>query len=551
MLHPVAAEGNPIFVLGGDGDVNEETPVLVVGAGPTGLVLACVLVRAGVRVRLIDKAEAPPVTSRALAIFPRTMELFEKIGVLEEMVQAGVKLSGLTLNLDAHSPVKVSFESLPPPFPYALSLPQADTEAILRKKLAEAGVGIDYQTELIGFAQDRNGVRVVLRQKGRELHWRTQWVIGCDGAHSSVRHILGAPFEGSHLRDRFVLADVEADSPYPGDEAQAFLSGKGVLAVIPLGNGRLRIIADRVPAGESPDLEQIRGLVRERVPREIAIRNPLWISQFTIARRQVRRYREGHVFLAGDAAHIHSPVGGQGMNTGIQDAFNLGWKLALYIQGLGTSDLLSSYGEEREPVAKGVLRLTHRMTRLITTRNRLGQRLRNRLLPWLLETPWFRRWFVLRIAQISIRYRKSPVVWDFVREPLRAGDRAPDARLLDAVSGKGVRLFDFYTDPRHVLLIFTGLRDGGKHAQRVRQVRSVIDGAFSAVILPLVIETEINTPLLSGTLLDELGAVHRLYDADAGGLVLVRPDGVIGFRSDWRQAKKLWKYLSLCFRIPV
>ena len=363
-------KGDTIYQVGGDGKVTNAPTVLVVGAGPTGLVLACVLARAGIPLRLIDKAEAPPVTSRALGIFPRTMELFEKIGVLEEMLKAGVKISGLTIHPDFHSPVTLGFESLPPPFPFALSLPQADTEAILRKKLAENGISIEYGTELVGFAQDRKGVRVVLRQEGRESHLFTQWVVGCDGAHSSVRHILGAPFEGIRMRDRFVLADVEADSPFPEDEGQAFLSGHGVLAMLPLGRGRFRIIADRAPDLESLDIDEIRRLVRERLPREIPIRNPSWLSQFVITRRQVRHYREGHVFLAGDAAHIHSPVGGQGMNTGIQDAFNLGWKLALYIQGLGTAELLSSYGSEREPVARGVLRLTHRLTQLVTMRNR-------------------------------------------------------------------------------------------------------------------------------------------------------------------------------------
>lgn len=529
--------------------------VLVVGAGPTGLVAGCVLARAGVSVRVIDKAPLPSETSRALAIFPRTLELFEKLGVLDEILTAGVRMSGMTVHLDAHEPVRVGFERLPPPFPFALSLPQSETERILRLRLTSLGVGVERGMELVGFAQDADGVRVVIRDGslGREQQTYARWMVGCDGAHSSVRHILGARFEGEHTRDRFILADVKVSTPYAADEAQLFLSGEGVLVMVPLRGGRARVIANRPPAaashGEGLELTDFQEAVRRRASPKIELSAPEWMSQFSITRRQVRQFREGHVFLAGDAAHIHSPVGGQGMNTGIQDAFNLGWKLALSMQGVATPLLLSSYSEEREPVARGVLRFTDRITRLITMQNPLARRLRNGVLPLLLSQRRLEQAFLMRISQMGLRYRKSSVVADYSGEPLRAGDRAPDGGLLEAASGEMVRLFERYRDQRHVLVVFTGLRDGEEVREEVHEIRSVIQSVFSKVISLTIVETETLLPILPGTLLDHQGAVHRLYDADAGGLVLVRPDGVIAFRSSWERAEKLWGYLALCFNL--
>jgi len=542
--------------------------VLVVGAGPVGLTVACELARRGVKLRIVDKAPAVAETSRALAVFPRTLEVFSFMGIADRVLEAGRKLEGIAFFGERGPAGRLDFTALRTPYPFVLTLPQAETERLLGEHLASFGVEVERGIELIGFAQDGEGVRSILRRPGvrREETLRSAWLLGCDGAHSTVRHILGAGFEGwgpgRPQRETFILADVKLEGALPSNHVHLFLSREGIFGVVPFGRENVRLIANlpeepfagRAENEPEPTLADFDAMAARRGAHGVRFRDPFWISRFGISYRKVRHFRHGRVFLSGDAAHIHSPAGGQGMNTGIQDAFNLAWKLALVTHGASGEELLESYGKEREPVARGVLRLTDGITNAATARGTLARRVRDLLLPPLLRWETATRRAARRLAELDIRYPEGAVVEDRSGEPLRAGDRAPDAALVELATGRPVRLFELFRDTRPVLLAFEGLQSRPESRAQI----GALLGAFTdsgqsledyLIIRPIVRDYAFPD---AASLLDRSGAVHLLYDADAGGAVLVRPDGYIGYRSGWRQIGHLRDYLARLFsRLPL
>ena len=325
--------------------------VLVVGAGPVGLTMAAELARYGVGVRIVDKAAQRTDKSKAMVLWSRTLELIDRMGCGAAFVDAGLKARGANIIAGATTIAHVGFEGLETPHPYALMLPQSDTERLLEQHLNALGVEVERQVELTRFVADEDAATAFLRRPdGREEKLDVDWMIGCDGAHSVVRHGLGVEFEGDTLVTGWILADLHlAGGAAPPDEIEIYWHADGVLLMFPIAPGRYRVIADvgDVKAGEHPSeptLEEVQALIDRRGPGGIKATAPVWLSPFRINERKVADYRAGRVFLAGDAAHIHSPAGGQGMNTGMQDAFNLAWKLALVCRGLANPEpLLSSY----------------------------------------------------------------------------------------------------------------------------------------------------------------------------------------------------------------
>ncbi|MEO8440206.1 MAG: FAD-dependent monooxygenase, partial [Spartobacteria bacterium] len=350
--------------------MTDDTPLpLVIGAGPVGLTMATELARHGARCRIIDSAPEPSQTSKALAIFPRTLETFATMGIAERFLAAGHRLHGLSLHHRREQIGQVDFTSVMSTFPFALGLPQAETERLLTEHLTSHGVSVERGVALQSFTQTSDFVRAILRHPdGREETVEASWLIGCDGAHSTTRHLLGMDFEGTQYDESFILADVRLETVLARDRVHLFLGDDGVLGVIPFSENFWRIVANIPPDSRDQSLpevtlEEVQAMLERRGPPELQAHDPIWLSRFHISHRKVRQFRQLRVFLAGDAAHIHSPAGGQGMNTGIQDAFNLAWKLALVVRGCAPAQLLGSYHNEREPVAREVLNLTDRITR--------------------------------------------------------------------------------------------------------------------------------------------------------------------------------------------
>ena len=337
--------------------------VLIVGAGPTGLSLAITLRRWGVPVRIIDRNAQPTSVSKALALWSASLEALQGMGVVDRFVAEGQRLNALCVGEgDRRLATLAVGEGIDSPFPFPLLLPQSRTEALLTERLAELGVTIERSVELVGLSQDASGVTATLHHAdGHDETVRTKYLAGCDGARSAVRQALDITFEGYTEPQTFLLADVKIDGGNL-DHRSIYLwwHNGGTVAMFPFGNEVWRIFSMRgedSPKGDEPaTLEEMQRCVDRFGPRGLRIHDPSWLSIFRINERLVTKYRVGRCFLAGDAAHIHSPAGGQGMNTGIQDAVNLGWKLAHVLNGAGNSEvLLDSYEAERRPIARAVI----------------------------------------------------------------------------------------------------------------------------------------------------------------------------------------------------
>lgn len=305
------------------GATDEITDVLVVGGGPSGLVLGGELLRRGATVRLIDAAAAPTTQSRAIGVHARTLEILDDLGVAKDLVSRGLPLRGVTMWAAGAPIAGVDFDDLETRFPFILSVSQCETEAVLASLLERRGGELERRKRLRSFSQDEEGVIAVVDTEGGEERIRTRWIVGCDGAHSAVRRGIGASFEGHTYEETFALADVRVDGAPAADRTRVttYFGEDGAVAFFPMTGDRFRIIVTAwgVP-GPDVALEDLRASISARVGSDVRLLDVAWLTSFRIHCRQVERYREGRAFLVGDAAHIHSPVGGQGMNTGMQDA---------------------------------------------------------------------------------------------------------------------------------------------------------------------------------------------------------------------------------------
>jgi 2-polyprenyl-6-methoxyphenol hydroxylase-like FAD-dependent oxidoreductase len=390
--------------------------VLVVGAGPVGLTMACELARYGVPVRIIDQNTGRTDKSKALVVWSRTLELLEQAGAVSPFIASGRQLVAANMYSGSSRIARIDLTTIRSNYAFGLMLPQSTTEELLEAHLAGFGLKVERETALLDFKESADGVAAALRDaQGRTETVRTPWLIGCDGAHSQVRHGLSLAFEGSTLQTDWVLADVHIRNwPVPETELGTYWHAEGALAVFPIGPGRFRVIADigraSGPRAADPDLAQIQAIVDRRGPGGATLLDPIWLAGFRINERKVSAYRKGRSFLVGDAAHVHSPAGGQGMNTGMQDAFNLAWKLAMVCHGgVRPKVLLDSYSNERSAVGRKVLNDATRLTALALMRNPIAQMMRNRLGHLLLSLAPVRKAMAQNFSEIDISYPHSPL----------------------------------------------------------------------------------------------------------------------------------------------
>lgn len=375
--------------------------VLIIGAGPTGLFMATELARLGMSCRIIDKAVAPSDRSKALAIQPRTLEIFQHVGILEPFLKEGLAVRAGHLIAQGREIAQLRFSELDSPFPFILSLEQNKTEEILAAVAASLCVNIERGVEFLHLKEDQTGVWVSCRhvESGREERIQARFVVGCDGSHSAVRKALQIPFSGEEFPSPLSLADVRLEWDRPSAEAFIFLDKEGVIGVIPMpGERRYRLIFQRRPLEPELTLERIQ----EKMGVRATVSDPCWIAHFQIHTRLAGLYQKGCTFLAGDAAHVHSPIGGQGMNSGLQDVFNLSWKLA-------TRDpsIIKTYALERHAWGRKLLRGTLLATHLVTLQNRWLITIRNGALRSLL--PLLRKRLISSVAQLTLRYPTSAI----------------------------------------------------------------------------------------------------------------------------------------------
>jgi 2-polyprenyl-6-methoxyphenol hydroxylase-like FAD-dependent oxidoreductase len=412
--------------------------VLVVGAGPTGLMLACELGLRGVRVRILEERTDMPNITRAFAVHARTLELLDARGLADELVPRGVPVyelapaPGATLNLK---------KELPSRYPMVLIVPQSGTERVLEARATELGVEIVRGADVVGIDQDGGGVNVQLADGATA---RAEYVVGCDGAHSAVRRLVGVDFVGKQYQTHILLADVRLERP-PDEPLFGRTSSAGAVIVIPFGDGWFRAIAwdrlrEQAPLHEPVTNAEMSDAFGRIAGEDFGMSDMRWSSRFLSERRQARRYRVGQVFLAGDAAHVHSPLGGQGMNTGIGDAMNLGWKLAAAVRGSAPPWLLDSYQSERHRVGANVLKLTDNFNQLVLGSNPVRRALQRVAIQSILRFAGSRRAMAERLSGIGIAYQRPPDSHPMV------GRRMPD------VVCDGTRLYHLLRAGRFVLL---------------------------------------------------------------------------------------------------
>jgi 2-polyprenyl-6-methoxyphenol hydroxylase-like FAD-dependent oxidoreductase len=540
-----------------------EIDALVVGAGPVGLTMAAELRRHGLTCRIIDQSPTPSDKSKALVLWSRSLEMLHNMGAVQPFIEAGMPAYGVSLFSGGRRLVHLTLE-IDSPYDYALMIPQSETERLLGEHLAGLGGRVERQLALTAFSADADGVGSTLRAAdGTETRVRSAWLIGCDGAHSTVRHGLAVPFSGEAEPNDWMLADVHLKGPLPSDEVTIFFHDDGVLALFPIGPERFRVVADvgLAAADHPPDprLEDVQDVVDARGPGGVVVSDPLWLAGFRIHERKVADYRHGRVFLAGDAAHIHSPAGGQGMNTGMQDAYNLGWKLGLVHHGRARDLLLDTYSSERSAVGAEVLRNAGFLTRAATMRNPVAQHLRNHLYAFFGSLGVVRHRISDTISELAISYRHSPIAGEHCGLAAHAwllgggagpGSRAPDAPLVDAHTGRTTTLFDVMRGTCHTLLLLAGV-SGGERGD-VAEIGAAVHARYPDVVSAhLVLEGRERpaAPAWTGSvLLDRESILHRRYAAALPTVYLIRPDGYVGYRTQPAEAAGLLEHMAKYLR---
>src|ERR1700687_5074186 len=402
-----------------------QTNVLIIGAGPTGLVLALWLTKLGVKVRIIDKTAEPGTTSRALAIQARTLELYRQLDLTEAVVARGHRVPGANLWVKGEAAARLPFESVGSgltPYPFLHIFPQDQHERLLIERLGALGVAVERRTELANFANGENGIRARLHgPDGQEVDCEAKYIAGCDGARSTERETIGTVFPGGTYRQIFYVADVEATGPALNGELHVDLDEADFLGVFPLagqGQGQARLIG--TVRGERGD-RAINHL-------KVEVKKVNWLSTYHVHHRVTQHFRKGRAFLLGDAAHIHSPAGGQGMNTGIGDAINLAWKLAAVVAGRAAADLLDSYEAERIGFARRLVATTDRVFSFATAEGRIADILRTRIAPVLIpKVAAFgavREYLFRTVSQVMLNYRGGPLSRGTAGH-VHGGDRLP------------------------------------------------------------------------------------------------------------------------------
>ena len=509
-----------------------KTDVIIVGAGPTGLSLACQLTRHGIDFVVIEKKEGVTPYSKALGVHARTLEIYEQLGLAQKAVEHGTIAGKLRLLESGEIVGEVDLSNIGAglsPYPYLLVLEQSENERFLYEYLQSHGRDVLWQTELESLSQDESRVTATVRTSaGASQLIESKYLVGCDGPKSPVRHALGLAFEGSTFERLFYVADVQIDWEYSHDALHVCLARHGVVAFFPMrGEKRWRIVG-AFPEGLDKDegeilYEEIEQRIKHEAELELDISHVNWFSVYKVHTRHVEKFSAGRCFLAGDSAHIHTPAGGQGMNTGIQDAYNLAWKTALVLKGSAGEVILDTYNEERLPNAKRLLETTDRMFNLAAGKDWLLGLIRTTVFPpmakFILSFDVIKKRFFPLISQIGINYRDSSLSdHDGDGEfEVKAGDRMP----YFLVDGKSI--YDKLREPKFHLLTFS---EGEGDYQPEGEVESRYGHLLDEHVVPLYPH------------------VTKVFGVSRPFTVLLRPDNYIGFISPETSSSRLVDYLK-------
>jgi 2-polyprenyl-6-methoxyphenol hydroxylase-like FAD-dependent oxidoreductase len=533
--------------------------VLIVGAGPTGLALAYQLRRLGVSFRIVDKNPAPSTTSKAIGLQYRVSEVLTWMGLFERFRAKGVAGTGINFYANGEHLLQLRLDRLTGMSgqgafePQSIVIPQSETEGLLIDALRERGVEVERDTAFVAFTQDDEWVSSrIQRADGAEELIKSRYLVSCEGAHSLIRKQAGISFAGKTYPLAYFMADVEADWSLDRNQIYVWLNEDGMFSAIPMpGERRWRLFVEsgtQVGAGPTDvTLDLMRRLLAERIgDRTTQLSNPTWLTEFRISCRMVDRFRAGRVFLAGDAAHIHSPTGGQGITTGVQDAYNLAWKLGLVLHGAAPDTLLDTYGEERTMAVRRVLHSTDQVTKVMLAHSRAGQVLRDHVVLPLLRSRAMQKRITRKLSQLDFTYRGLRLSAHHEsrlggQALVRAGDRTPDVLFHDARVGAHTSLFALLGRSRLVALIGGGQHPSGA-SERLRSALGRL-GVESYLVLRDGAQPRGD----DHTLIDVTGEFQRLYGARGEFLYLIRPDGYVGLFQRPIDERRLRAYLAQLF----
>lgn len=538
---------------------HSHTPVLVVGAGPVGLTMASELNRHGIECRIVEKEAQPSVNSKALALQARSLEAWDDMGIADQLIARGNPIEAMSLYEDKAKLGSVDFAPLPSKYPFILGLPQKETEAVLNQHVNEQGIKVERNCEVLDFQFDKSGFTVQLSNGGGEPQLiTTDWLIASDGAHSLVRKKLKLPFEGKKLDLHFIMADLELEEELPKKEVHIFFTPKGPAAIIPMRNF-YRVFAEvskypKLASKQEPTKEDFIRILKA-APFDVKVKNMIWQSSFAINERIVPDYCYRHkIFLMGDAAHVHSPVGGQGLNTGIQDAYNLAWKLALVIKGKAKKSLLDTYSKERRPVAHSMLKETTISTKVIATHNEWLQKIRNFGIKHMLKREAVCAKIRENVAQMVVNYKKSPIVSEYTDEAsrefryrLKAGSRIAEGAC--EVQGKPCQFIDVLRGTHCSLVFFTGEHPSETEKGHILSVAEKIKQKHGDLIKTYLVHPKGGIAGFENwdaatKCTDVKMELHKGYGATNSCMYLIRPDKYVGFRSQPVVWEALEKYLK-------
>ena len=510
-----------------------KTEVIIIGAGPTGLSLACQFIRYGVDFVIIDKKEGVTTYSKALGVHARTLEIYEQLGLAQKAVEQGAITGKVRLFEGGKVLNEVDLSNLGEglsPYPYMLVLEQDKNERLLYDHMQSHGKDVLWQAELESFEQNESGVTARIKTASGEVQTiEANYLVGCDGPRSPVRHALGLSFEGSTFERLFYVADVEIEWKYSHDALQLCMTDKSIVAFFPMkGEKRYRIVGS-FPEGtkKEPDdflYEEIEQHIREEALIELEISNVRWFSVYKVHTRHVERFSKGRCFLAGDSAHVHTPAGGQGMNTGIQDAYNLAWKIAMVLRGKANEKILETYNEERLKNAKNLLETTDRMFNFMAGTDWFLNLIRTTIFPpvakYVLSIDAVRKRFFPLVSQIGINYRNKTLSEQNGDEAfeVKAGDRMP------YFLADGESIYDRLREAKFHLLTFS---DGASNYQTMRnEIESEYTHLIDYHVVPLY------------------PSVREIFGTDKPFNILLRPDNYIGFISSDTTSENLRAYLK-------
>jgi 2-polyprenyl-6-methoxyphenol hydroxylase-like FAD-dependent oxidoreductase len=552
------------------GDLRMQHDVLIIGSGPTGLMAALLLNQCGIKCRILDKNDQQAHESRAFALHARSLELLQNIGLVDKFLERGMLALGMQIFINGRKAAEMNLNDIgttDSPYAFILMLPQSEIEKILVTELEKRGIQVEHHMEVTTFTQSDNHVLVTaIDQQGQTQQIQAAYLIGADGAHSVVRNTLGLTFAGAAYPQNFMLADCSIDWPLDYAFAKVFMRGTSLGVYLPLqGKALGRIIAanpyveheDSAAAklattAEPLSLAEIEKVFQDAAGLPVKFSNPVWTARYRIHHRGANKYGDGRVFVAGDAAHIHSPAGGQGMNTGLQDAANLIWKLALAIKGRDSKKLLDTYNAERWPVGQKLLRFTDNLFGKLSSQNKWTAALRNLFVPLIIKTitkiPRCKTRAFHFVSQLGIRYHDNAFLLDDVSpqarvsKKLSAGRRAPNA-----LFKRNHDVFSLLTGYQfHVLAL-------SKQALSKEEIDRI---AADLALLPKDIGLPVHTHFIAHSL---TGAHEKIIQAESNqvfenygltdpnpfGLFLIRPDGYIVYRSDRLDTKNLKQFCAL------